>query len=103
MHFYTPGQFGPISFKLSIFFGFLVAVITSVLDSVGDYYACASMCRVPPPPSHSVNRGVAIEGLCGFLAGSMGCGHATTTYGGNIGAIGVTKVGCDCGLTVDIA
>ena len=38
------------------------------------------------------SRGIAIEGFCSFIAGLLGCGHATTTYGGNIGAIGVTKV-----------
>ena len=64
----------------------------SVLDSIGDYYACARVSRVPPPPAHAVNRGILIEGACSFLSGAVGCGHATTTYGGNIGAIGVTKV-----------
>ena len=41
---------------------------------------------------HFYFRGIAIEGFCSFIAGLLGCGHATTTYGGNIGAIGVTKV-----------
>ncbi|WAQ93785.1 S23A2-like protein [Mya arenaria] len=63
-----------------------------VLDSIGDYYACARVCRVPAPPKHAVNRGIMIEGLCSMLSGAVGCGHATSTYGGNIGAIGVTKV-----------
>ncbi|KAK3096137.1 hypothetical protein FSP39_023616 [Pinctada imbricata] len=58
----------------------------------GDYYACAKMCEVPPPPSHAVNRGIAIEGLMSTISGFVGCGHATTTYGGNIGAIGITRV-----------
>ena len=64
----------------------------SILDSIGDYYACARVCRVPTPPSHAVNRGIMIEGVCSLLSGAVGCGHATSTYGGNIGAIGVTKV-----------
>ncbi|XP_052772555.1 solute carrier family 23 member 2-like isoform X2 [Mya arenaria] len=87
-----PGQFGAIDFSVSVFIGFLIATFTSILDSIGDYYACASMCRVPPPPSHAVNRGIAMEGFCSLIAGLLGCGHATTTYGGNIGAIGVTRV-----------
>ncbi|XP_062587081.1 solute carrier family 23 member 2-like [Saccostrea cucullata] len=87
-----PGQFGPMSFSTSVFTGFLIGTITSTLDSIGDYYACAKMSNVPPPPSHSVNRGIAMEGFFSLIAGLMGCGHATTTYGGNIGAIGVTKV-----------
>ncbi|XP_019925114.3 solute carrier family 23 member 2 [Magallana gigas] len=87
-----PGQFGPISFSTSVFVGFLIGTVTSILDSIGDYYACAKMCNLPPPPAHSVNRGIAIEGFCSLIAGFFGCGHATTTYGGNVGAIGVTKV-----------
>lgn len=87
-----PGQFGSISFSTSVFVGFLIGTVTSILDSIGDYYACAKMCNLPPPPAHSVNRGIAIEGFCSLIAGFVGCGHATTTYGGNIGAIGVTKV-----------
>lgn len=89
---YFKGQFGKIDFSVSVFIGFMIATFTSILDSIGDYYACASMCRTPPPPSHAVNRGIAIEGFCSALAGVLGCGHATTTYGGNIGAIGVTRV-----------
>lgn len=88
-----PAQFGPPGFDVSIFVGFFIATIISVLDSIGDYYACAKTCNVPPPPSHAVNRGIAIEGLCTTLSGIMGAGHATSTYGGNIGAIGITKVG----------
>ncbi|XP_061184447.1 solute carrier family 23 member 2-like isoform X2 [Saccostrea echinata] len=87
-----PGQFGMIRFSISAFVGFFIATIVSILDSIGDYYACATTCRVPPPPSHAVNRGIAVEGLCTTLSGAVGCGHGTTTYGGNIGAISLTKV-----------
>ncbi|XP_078311878.1 solute carrier family 23 member 1-like [Crassostrea virginica] len=87
-----PGQFGLVRFSVSAFVGFFIATIVSILDSIGDYYACATTCRVPPPPPHAVNRGIAIEGLCTILSGALGCGHGTTTYGGNIGAIGLTKV-----------
>ena len=50
------GQFGPIKFSASVFVGFMIATFTSILDSIGDYYACASMCHCPPPPAHAVNR-----------------------------------------------
>lgn len=86
------GQFGPPSFNAGVFIAFLIATITSILDSIGDYYACQRMCNVPPPPSHAVNRGIATEGLCTIVAGAIGCGVANTTTGGNVGAIGVTKV-----------
>ncbi|KAJ8316860.1 hypothetical protein KUTeg_004764 [Tegillarca granosa] len=91
-YFPYPGQFGGMGFSISAFVGFLVATFVSILDSIGDYYACASTCRVPPPPSHGVNRGIAIEGFCTALSGAVGCGHATTTYGGNVGAVGLTRV-----------
>ena len=79
-------------FSASVLIGFLIATLTSILDSIGDYYATAAMCRVPKPPSHSINRGIAVEGFCTLISGFLGMGHATTTYGGNIGAIGMTKV-----------
>ncbi|XP_045170564.2 solute carrier family 23 member 2-like isoform X2 [Mercenaria mercenaria] len=87
-----PGQYGPIGFSETAFLSCMIATLISVLDSIGDYYACAKVCRVPPPPRHAVNRGLLVEGLCTFLSGTVGCGHATGTYGGNIGAVGVTRV-----------
>ncbi|KAK3098015.1 hypothetical protein FSP39_015346 [Pinctada imbricata] len=92
-YFPYPGQFGAPDFNVSVLFGFLIATLISILDSIGDYYACAKTCRVPPPPNHAINRGIAIEGICTFFSGIVGCGHATSTYGGNVGAIGITKVG----------
>lgn len=50
------------------------------------------MSHVPPPPVHAVNRGITCEGFMSMVAGFFGAGHATTTYGGNIGTIGMTKV-----------
>lgn len=92
MFYHFAGQYGPFSFSTAACLSFLIATLISVLDSVGDYYACAKICRVPAPPRHAVNRGIMIEGVCSILSGAVGCGHATTSYGGNIGAIGVTKV-----------
>lgn len=86
------GQFGVPGFNVSVFAGFLLATMISILDSIGDYYACAKTCNAPPPPSHALNRGIAVEGICTFFSGVVGCGHATSTYGGNVGAIGITKV-----------
>jgi len=92
--YHISGQFGPLNFSSGALVGCLLATILSILDSVGDYFACARACHVPPPPRHAVNRGLTIEGICTFLAGAVGCGHATTTYAGNIGAMGLTKVSC---------
>ncbi|XP_069139817.1 solute carrier family 23 member 1-like [Argopecten irradians] len=87
-----PGLYGTPSFSSTVFVGFLIATFISILDSIGDYYACAATCRVPPPPSFAVNRGIAVEGFCTILSGLLGCPQATTTYGANIGAIGITRV-----------
>ena len=85
-----------------------------MVESVGDYYACARMSQVPPPPMHAVNRGdvsreliqisqtqnkmlvafsgIGMEGIGCILAGAFGSGTGTTSYSENIGAIGITKV-----------
>ena len=81
-----------VSFSWSAFVCYIIAALTSIIDSVGDYFACARTCEVPPPPKQAVNRGLLVEGMCCFLSGAVGCGHGTTTYGDNIGAIGFTKV-----------
>lgn len=87
-----PGQFGSPLFNTGAFITFLFGTIASVIDSIGDYYACARVCDLPAPPPHSVNRGIMIEGISSLIAGSAGASHATSTFGGNIGAIGITKV-----------
>ena len=66
--------------------------LTSIIESVGDYYACARISEVPPPPAHAVNRGVFIEGLGSLLSGIVGTGGATTSYSQNVGTIGLTRV-----------
>ncbi|XP_070211697.1 solute carrier family 23 member 1-like [Littorina saxatilis] len=87
-----PGQYGFPRFHPGVFLSFFLATILSVLDSIGDYSACARMCYVPQPPAWAVNRGIAVEGLMSLLSGGFGIGHATVSYGGNIGAIGLTRV-----------
>ncbi|XP_055889524.1 solute carrier family 23 member 1-like [Biomphalaria glabrata] len=87
-----PGMFGMVSFSLGGFISFFVATILSVLDSIGDYNACARTARVPPPPPFAFNRGIAVEGFVSFIGGTLGCCHATSSYGGNIGAMGITRV-----------
>lgn len=94
MNIFLLGQYGDVSISPSALLAFVVAVFLSVLDSIGDYYACSRMCRVPPPPAHAVNRGIMVEGLCSIVSGAMGCGHGTSSYGTNTGGIGISKVKC---------
>ena len=86
------GQFDSPLFDVIAVVGFLMATVISTLDSGGDYYGTASVCRVLTPPSHAMNRSIAIEGFFNTVSGLFGVGHATTTYGGNIGAIGMISV-----------
>ncbi|KAL8596351.1 hypothetical protein ACOMHN_024311 [Nucella lapillus] len=91
-YFPYPGQWGLPTISVASFMAMLAATITSIIESVGDYYACARISGVPPPPAHAVNRGIAIEGLGSLISGAVGSGGATTSYSQNVGAIGFTKV-----------
>ena len=73
-------------------FGMSAGVLSSIIESVGDYYACARLSGAPPPPTHAINRGIGIEGIGCVIAGAFGSGSGTTSYSQNIGAIGITKV-----------
>ena len=86
------GQFGPPLFNTTIFVGFLVAVISSILETIGDYHACAHICHAPPPPPHAVNRGVLLEGIGSVISGAMGAGHATTSSTANLVLVSISKV-----------
>ena len=73
-------------------FGMLAGVLASMIDSIGDYFACARLAGAPPPPNHAVNRGIGIQGIGCVLAGLLGSGNGTTAYSENVAAIGMTKV-----------
>ncbi|XP_045420413.1 solute carrier family 23 member 1-like isoform X1 [Lemur catta] len=88
-----PGQWGVPTVSVAGVFGIIAGVISSMLESVGDYYACARLVGAPPPPKHAINRGVGIEGLGCLLAGAWGSGNGTTSFSENVGALGITKVG----------
>ncbi|KAF6023309.1 SLC23A2 [Bugula neritina] len=88
-----PGQWGAPTVSISGVFGILAAILASVIESVGDYYAAARISGAPPPTREAINRGIAIEGLGCTLAGAFGAGPGTTSYSGNIGALAITQVG----------
>ncbi|KAF3819375.1 hypothetical protein GH733_013525 [Mirounga leonina] len=81
-----PGQWGLPTISLAGVFGIVAGVISSMVESVGDYYACARLVGAPPPPRHAVNRGIGIEGLGCLLAGAWGTGNGTTSYSENVGS-----------------
>ncbi|KAK2172431.1 hypothetical protein NP493_959g00057 [Ridgeia piscesae] len=87
-----PGQWGLPTFNAGVFFGLLAIVFCSVMESVGDYYATAAVCRLPPPPKEAISRGIASEGFGCLIGALMGCSHATTSFSQTIGFVGMTRV-----------
>lgn len=73
-------------------FGMLAGYLASMVESIGDYYACARIAEAPVPTQRMISRGLGAEGLGCFIAGILQTGNGTTTYSENIGAIGLTKV-----------
>jgi len=87
-----PGQWGLPTVSAAGVFGMLAGVFASIIESVGDYYACARLSGAPPPPKHAINRGIGMEGIGCFITGIWGSGNGTTSYSQNVGAIAITKV-----------
>ena len=54
---YCPGQWGLPTVSAAGVFGMLAGVLASMVESVGDYYACARISGAKPPPMHAINRG----------------------------------------------
>ncbi|BES87623.1 solute carrier family 23 [Nesidiocoris tenuis] len=88
-----PGQWGVPTVSAAGVLGMLAGVLACTVESISYYPTVAKMCAAPPPPVHAINRGIGVEGLGTVLAGLWGSGNGTNTFGENVGAIGVTKVG----------
>ncbi|XP_046481884.1 solute carrier family 23 member 2 isoform X2 [Neodiprion pinetum] len=88
-----PGQWGLPTVSLAGVLGMLAGVLACTVESISYYPTTSRMCGAPPPPLHAINRGIGTEGLGTVLAGLWGSGNGTNTFGENVGAIGVTKVG----------
>ncbi len=72
--------------------GMLAGYMASMIESIGDYYACARISEAPVPTGRMISRGLGAEGLGCFIAGILQTGNGTTTYSENIGSIGLTRV-----------
>ncbi|EOD37281.1 hypothetical protein EMIHUDRAFT_225733 [Emiliania huxleyi CCMP1516] len=90
-----PGQWGAPIFDKCAILPMIAAMLVSMVESIGDYYAAAQLAGAPPPSGPVISRGLAGEGRVWglILCGLIGTGNGTTSYGENIGALGVTKVG----------
>lgn len=88
-----PFQFGWPSVTLSGVLGMLAGVLACTVESLSYYPTVSQMSGAQAPPLHAINRGIGTEGLGTVLAGLWGAGNGTNTFGENVGAIGVTKIG----------
>ncbi|NJE42308.1 uracil-xanthine permease family protein [Thermococcus sp. GR6] len=81
---------GPI-FDTTAIVILLFAFMVSIIESVGDYHAIATVTGSEITEKH-IARGIGSEGLACSIAGLLGaCG--TTSYSENIGVVALTKVG----------
>lgn len=55
---FLQGYWGTPTFNSAFFVSMIAGVITSVIESIGDYYTCARLAGALPPPAHAVNRGI---------------------------------------------
>jgi len=72
--------------------GMLAGYLASMIESIGDYYACARISEAPVPTEKMISRGLGAEGLGCLIAGIMQTCNGTTSYSENIGSIGLTRV-----------
>jgi nucleobase transporter 1/2 len=79
-------------FHAGFFFAILAGYLASIIESFGDYYACARLAAGRDPTPREISRGIGAEGIGCFLAGLVG-GFSSTSYSENIGLVGLTKVG----------
>ncbi|KPP73653.1 hypothetical protein Z043_107241 [Scleropages formosus] len=88
-----PCQWGVPTVTIASVLGMFSATLAGIVESIGDYYACARLAGAPPPPVHAINRGIFTEGVCCIIAGLLGTGNGSTSSSPNIGVLGITKVG----------
>ncbi|CAK0786722.1 hypothetical protein CVIRNUC_009936 [Coccomyxa viridis] len=86
-------QWGAPTFSWGSTFAMLAGAISAMVESLGDYYACARICGAPVPPPAVISRAVAFQGFSCVLTGLIGSGNATTAYNENIGCLQLTRVG----------
>jgi uracil-xanthine permease len=84
-------EFGSATLWAGVF-GMLAGYLASMIESIGDYYACARISEAPVPTGRMISRGLGAEGLGCLIAGILQTCNGTTTYSENIGSIGLTKV-----------
>ncbi|PNI22557.1 SLC23A1 isoform 3, partial [Pan troglodytes] len=80
-------QWGLPTVTAAAVLGMFSATLAGIIESIGDYYACARLAGAPPPPVHAINRGIFTEGICCIIAGLLGTGNGSTSSSPNIGVL----------------
>ncbi len=70
----------------------LAGYLASMIESFGDYHACAHLAGAADPTPAQISRGIGFEGIGCALTGFLG-GFSSTSYSENIGLVGLTRVG----------
>ncbi|CAN7988414.1 unnamed protein product, partial [Ixodes hexagonus] len=86
-----PLQWGVPTFNLEAIIAAIIIHLFTIMESVCDYYACAIIAGLPPPPPRAVNRAIFTEGFGCCMAGVLGCGLVYETQIINLGVLAVTK------------
>ena len=73
-------------------YGSLFVISAAMGQEIANYYACARVSQVPPPPLHAVNRGTLVSGLIQVFIGLFGVPICCQTLPSTVGAIAVTRV-----------
>ncbi|XP_067656403.1 solute carrier family 23 member 2-like [Haliotis asinina] len=87
-----PFQYGPPAISSSGYVSMLTIMMIAVIQLPGVYQTVALGTGAPPPPSHAINRGMAVDGLSGAVSGMLGGVCASVVYVQSLGVIAVTKV-----------
>jgi len=82
---------GPPKFALGFIIATLAGYLASIIESFGDYHACAYMSGAGDPTPRQISRGIGCEGLGCLATGLLG-GFSSTSYSENIGLVGLTRV-----------
>lgn len=86
------GNWGPPIFKVEFVLLILAGYVVSMIESVGQYYANATISEIKEPlTSKRIGRGIGTEGLGCMLSALLG-GLSSTSAGENIGLVEATGV-----------
>ncbi|KAI8476384.1 MAG: permease family-domain-containing protein [Monoraphidium minutum] len=89
-----PGQWGAPIVSAYSTLTMLAGALPAMIESLGDYFACAQIAGAPVPPPDVLSRAISWQGLTCVLAGLFGTSSGTTAYNENIDkSLCITRVG----------